>query len=190
MNAKSKLFLIVGLGLAMMRSVMADPTAFDLAKKGNDYVGVQSKDKLVRIHSDKSVANLTPNIWHVLYLDPDSTFKTVEVKFGGGEKMDVSHPVRPFQLPGDAPAVLDKSKLKVDSDKALNIATSQPLLKSLTLKASQMSLEYTDGAPVWKIQLWAAKLKNPNSNANVGTVSISATDGSVIKSDLHPASVD
>jgi len=80
--------------------------------------------------------------------------------------------------------------LKVDSDKALKIATAQPLLKNLTLKATQFWLQRGGEGPEWKVKLWAARLKDPNDDADVGVVIISATDGSVIKTDLHPNSVD
>jgi hypothetical protein len=43
---------------------------------------------------------------------------------------------------------------------------------------------------VWEVQLWAAKLKNPSDDADIGVVIISTADGSVIKTDLHPNSVD
>jgi hypothetical protein len=43
---------------------------------------------------------------------------------------------------------------------------------------------------VWTVQLWAAKLKDPNDDADIGVVILSATDGSVVKTDLHPNSVD
>jgi hypothetical protein len=184
-----KLFLCAAFGFAVTRAALADPTAFDLVKKGDDFIGVQSKDKVLQIHSDKSVASVTPNIWYVAYYDPDATFKTVEVKFGAGEKMDVSHPFRPFSPAGEN-EVLDRSKLKVDSVKALKIAGAQPLLKNLTLTASKMSLEHGDEGPVWKIELWAAKLKNPKDDADIGVVVLSATDASVVKSDLHPDRVD
>jgi hypothetical protein len=190
MNREHKLFLTVALGFAVARVALADPTAFDLAKKGDDYIGVQSKDKLLQIHTEKSVASLTPNIWYVAYFDPDAGFKMVEVKFGAGQEMSVSHPVRPFQLPPGENLILDPSKLKVDSDKALKIAAAQPLLKNLTLKASKMTLDHGDLGPVWKIQLWAARLDNPNKDVDIGAVFLSATDGSVIKADLHPDKVD
>jgi hypothetical protein len=47
-----------------------------------------------------------------------------------------------------------------------------------------------DSTPVWKVNLWAAKLKNPNDNAAIGQVVISARDGQVLKSDLKPEHVD
>ncbi|HUB86609.1 MAG TPA: hypothetical protein VMB22_01865 [Verrucomicrobiae bacterium] len=190
MNARYKLFVAAALGLAMTGTVLAEPTAFDLAKNGDAYVGVQSKDKVLQIRSDKSIASLTPDIWYVDYYDPDSPLKLVEVKFGGGQEMNTTHPMRPFQMPASEHDILDWSKVKVDSDEALKDAAAQPLLKNLTLKASKMTLDHSDTGPVWKVQLWAAKLKNPNDIADIGTVTLSATDGSVVKSDLRPDRVD
>ena len=129
----------------------ADPTAFDLVKLGDQFVGVQSKDKVVQIRSEKSVASLTPNIWYVVYYDPDATLKAVEVKFGAGQKMDVSHPLRLLEPITGADKVLDSAKLKVDSDKALKIALSQPLLKNLSLKATHLWLEHGDNCPQWLV---------------------------------------
>jgi hypothetical protein len=191
MNTKYKLSFMAALIFALTCAARAgDPTAFELAKMGNQYVGVQSKDKVVQIRSEKSVASLTPDIWYVVYYDPDATFKAVEVKFGAGQKLDVSHPARILEMATDEHAVLDKDKLKVDSDRALKIATSRPLLQNLTLKASKLTLGHGDEGPVWKVQLWAAKLKDPNDNADIGVVTLSATDGSVVTTDLHPNSVD
>lgn len=193
MNISRKIFLIVVLGLATVicRAALADDgTAFELIKRGNQYVGVQSKDKVVQIRSEKSIGSLTPNIWYVVYYDPDATFKSVEVKFGAGEKMDVSHPWRVLELAGDKDDPLQRAKLKVDSDKAIKIATQQPVLENLTLKATELRLEHGDEGPQWRVKLWAAKLKNPNDDADIGVVILSATDGKVIKVDLHPNSVD
>ena len=190
MNTRHQLFLTAALGLALARTAWADPTAFAVAKKGDEYVGIQSKDKVVRLESEKSVASLTPNIWHVEFYDPDTPFRCVDIKFGAGQEMDVSHPIRPFQLPTKEDQILAPAKLKVDSDQALKIAAAQPLLKSLTLKASKLTLDQGDIGPVWKVQLWAAKLNHPSREADIGTVTLSATDGTVVRSDLHPGRVD
>ena len=191
MNAKCKFSFIVALVSAFTCAARAgDPTAFELAKLGNQYIGIQSKDKVVQIRSEKSVASLTPNIWYVVYYDPDATLKAVEVKFGAGQKIDVSHPLRLLEPITGEDKVLDSTKLKVDSDQALKIAMAEPLLKNLTLKATQLWLRHGDQGPEWKVQLWAAKLKNPNDDADIGVVILSATDGSVVKIDLHPNSVN
>lgn len=191
MNLKHKRLFVAALAAMFACAVQAaDPTAFQLAKKGDQYVGVQSKDKVVQIRSEKSIASLTPNIWYVVYYDPDATFKAIQVKFGGGEKMDVSRPLRILEMTDDEHKVLDKAKLKIDSDQAIKIATSQPVLKNLTLKATQLWLEHGDSGPQWRVKLWAAKLKNPDDQADIGLVIISAADGSILKTDLHPNSVD
>lgn len=191
MKGTHRHFFIALLALALAGVARAgEPTAFELAKSGNQYVGVQSKDKLVQIRSEKSIASLTPNIWYVVYYDPDATLKAVEVKFGAGKKLDVSHPLRLLEPITGNDKVLDKDKLKTDSDRALEIARSQPVLKNLTLKASQLWLGHGDEGPVWKVKFWAAKLKNPNDDADIGVIYISAADGSVVKTDLHPNSVD
>jgi len=191
MKMRTKLFLSLAVAALWAGAVQAgDPTAFDLVKAGDQYVGVQSKDKVVQIRSDKSIATLTPNIWYVVYYDPDATFKATEVKFGAGEKLDMSRPWRMLEMATDDHGVLDKTKLKIDSDRAIKIATAQPLLKNLTLKATQLWLEHGDSGPQWRVKLWAAKLSNPNDDADIGIVILSSDDGSILKLDLHPDSVD
>ena len=171
-------------------ALAAEPTGFSLIKEADKYVGEQSKDKVVQIRSEKSIGTTTPNIWYVVLYDPDAPLKAVEVKFGAGEKMDVSRPFRLLEPITGADKVLDSSKLKVDSDKALGIAMSQPLLKALKLNAAQLWLEHSGDGPRWRIKLWAAKIKHPADQAEVGEVYLSAADGSVLRADLHPNSAD
>lgn len=167
----------------------AEPTALELIKEGNRYVGEQSKDKIVEIRSEKSLASLTPDIWYLTYFDPDSKSKPVEVKFGAGRQMDVK---RKFGISGSGMAerILDLKKLTVDSDKAIKIATAEPLLAKLTLKATQLWLEKKEGVPVWKVRLWAAKLSKPDQSADIGEINISAESGEVVKNELRPKKVD
>jgi hypothetical protein len=190
-NIAQKTLATAAMMFAATQLVLAGgPTAFELVKLGDQYVGVQSKDKVVQIRSERSLGSLTPDIWYVVYYDPDATFKAVQVKFGAGQKMDVSHPGRLLELIGDNADPLDASKLKVDSDQAIKIAAAQPLLKNLTLKAAQLKLDHGDTGPQWRINLWAAKLKNPDDKADVGVVILSSADGSIIKADLNPNRVE
>ncbi len=191
MNVKSIILRAILLGFFFSQPARAgEPSAFDLIKLGDKYVGDQSKDKVVEIHSEKSIASLVPNIWYVDYYDPDATFKAVEVKFGAGEKLDVSHPFRALEMATDEHKVLDATKLRIDSNKAIKIAKNQPVLENLKLTATQLRLEHGDLGPQWQVKLWAAKLKNPNDDADIGVVIISCADGSIISTDLHPNSVD
>jgi hypothetical protein len=168
----------------------AEPTAFELVKEGNQYVGVECKDKVVQVRSEKSIASLTPNIWFVVYYDPDAKFKATEVKFGAGKKLKVTRPWRVLERGLDTDKVLDQAKLKTDSDKAIKLAAAEPLLKSLQLRATQLWLQRADEGPVWKVRLWAAKLKHPTHDADIGDVYISAADGKVLRTDLHINRVD
>ena len=113
MKKKFKISCVALLALAMAGAALANElTAFDLVKEGDRYIGEQSKDKVVQIRSERSAGTLTPNIWYVVYYDPDASLKAVEVKFGAGQKMDVSHPFRLLEPITGAEKVLDSSKLK------------------------------------------------------------------------------
>jgi len=50
--------------------------------------------------------------------------------------------------------------------------------------------ERDNKAPVWRVRLWAAKLRNPNRDADIGEVVVAAEDGKVLKTDLHINRVD
>ncbi len=175
------------------------PTAFDLIKEANRYVGEQAKDKVVQIRSEKSVGTLTPNIWYVVLYDPTATLKAQEVKFGAGKMLSVKRPFRLLEpvTGGDLP--LDRAKLKIDSDAAISAALAEPLLKDLKVTATQLKLERVGegvlgqagpGEGMWKVKLWAAKLREPSRDADIGEVWVSALDGKVVKDDLHINRVD
>src|SRR5881392_2364059 len=168
-----------------------EPTAFDLVKEGNRHLGEDAKGRVVQIRSEKSVGGLTPNIWYVVYYDPDATAKATEVKFAAGAKVAVKRPARVLEPIIGAHRELPKDKLKIDSDKAIEIAKNEPLLKNLTLTNTELKLERGDeDQPVWKVKLWAAKIRKPSDTVNIGEIEISAEDGKVLRNDLKPGRVD
>jgi hypothetical protein len=179
------------LGVLSQTALAADPTALKLIKDANDYVGKDVRDQVVEIRSDKSVASTTPTIWYVVFYDKDATFKTAEVKFGAGKKMEVKHPMRssPFAYINDK-NFLDQKATKIDSDQAIKTALADPLLSKLTIRATQLWLDRVDNIDTWRVRIWAQKLHKPNDDANIGEVTLSADDGKVIKSDLHIDRVD
>jgi hypothetical protein len=185
-------FVMAALLFCGIGQVLAgDTQALELIKPANEYVGKDVKDQVIQIRSEKSVASVTPNIWYIVYYDKDATFKTAEVKFGAGQKLTVKHPMRasPFSYINDK-NLLNQKAIKIDSDKAIKIAMAEPLLAKLTIRATQLWLENIDGAPTWRVRLWAQKLRHPNDDANIGDVSLSAVDGKVLNSDLHIDRVD
>jgi hypothetical protein len=167
----------------------AEPTAFDLIKEGNRYVGEESKDKVNQIRSEKSVGGLTPNVWYIVYYDPDAKMRAVEVKFGAGKKMDVQRPFRLFERAGGYHA-LDRAKLKIDSDEALKIAQKDGLLEKVKLTNSEMNLERWEENATWKIKFWAEKLREPSKTVSIGEIFINAEDGKVVKRDLKIERID
>lgn len=165
-------------------------TAYELIKEGNRYVGEQSKDKVVQIRSEKSIGGLAPTVWFVVFYDTTASMKATEVKFGAGKMLDVKRPFRLLEMTGEN-IPIDRTKMKIDSTEAIKVATKEPLLEKLTLTATQLKLDREkDGSPVWKVKIWAAKLRNSSRDVNVGEVHVSAEDGKVIKSDLHINRVD
>src|SRR3954463_7236695 len=148
-----------------------DISAFALIKEGNRHVGELAKDKVVQIRSERSVGGLQPNIWWVVYYDPTAKLKATEVKFGAGKMLEVNRPMRLLEpvKGGDTP--LDRDKLKIDSDQAIKIAAKEPLLEKLNIVSTKLTLEKVGqgvlgtggpGEAMWKVKLWAAKLRNPS----------------------------
>lgn len=194
MKLTKLLMIVIALSSAAIarpvRAAGVEPTALELIKEGNEYIGKEARDRLVQIRSEKSIGTLTPNIWYIVYYDPDATAKAVEVKFGAGKKLTVKRPARLLEF-ASGNTELDRSKIKVDSDKALATASKEPLLDKLTLTASQMWLERSrDYGIVWKVRLWAAKLRNAEKSVDIGDVYVAADDGRVVKADLHINRVD
>ncbi|HKI71691.1 MAG TPA: hypothetical protein VKA81_04885 [Verrucomicrobiae bacterium] len=183
--------LLLAGGLSQIAALAAEPTAFELIKEGNRHVGEEAKGRVVQIRSEKSIGSLMPNIWYVVYYDPDATAKATEVKFAAGTKVSVKRPARILEPITRSHRELAREKLKIDSDKAIQIAKSDPLLKNVTLTNTEMRLERGEGEqPVWKVKLWAAKIRKPSETVNIGEIHISAEDGKVVKNDLKPGRVD
>jgi hypothetical protein len=184
------MMITVAMAMAVQGAMANLPTAFDLLKSGDQYVGVQSKGKIVQIRSDKSVGGLTPQVWYVVYYDPNAMFKASQVKFDNGQETEVTHPGRLLELATDQHKPFDSNLLKIDSDRAIQIAASQPYLNTLTLTATKLSLDHGELGPVWHVEIWATRGKSTNPSVDIGEVVLSATDGAVIENDLHPNRVD
>jgi glucose/arabinose dehydrogenase len=188
----TRLFACLALAGMLAQSGLkaADKTAFELAKEGNKHVGEHAKDKIVQIRSEKSVGSVTPNVWYVVYYDQFATMKSVEVKFAGDKVASVKRPFRLIEAAADKDSQLNPKQLKVDSDKALKIALKEKILENLKVTASQMKLEEYEGTPVWKIRLWAQKIRQPNKEADIGQIFVAAEDGKVVRLDIKPEKVD
>jgi hypothetical protein len=188
--------ILAGFALLASTAIQAEerdePTAFALIELGNDHVGIDSKDKVVQIRSERSVGSLVPNIWYIVYYDPDARFRATEVKFGAGRKLDVKRPTRLFERVGGATAAMDRDRLQIDSDEAIAIALKEPLLERLTILATELRLERAgskgrgdEALPIWRVKLWAERLNRPGRQVGIGEIILSAEDGKVLEVDLH-----
>jgi hypothetical protein len=68
------------------------------------------------------------------------------------------------------------------------------LLENLKITSAELKLERVGegvlerggaGEPIWKIKFWAAKIKDPTRDQDIGEVWLSANDGKMTKTDLH-----
>jgi len=186
--------LVSALVGSILQSRAADPTAFDLIKEGNRLCRRTGKKQSSPNSLGKSVGSLTPIVWYVVFYDSTATLKAVEVKFAAGKMQDVKRPLRLLEpvTGGDTP--LDREKLKVDSDEAIKTALKEQVLSNIKVTATQLKLEKVGegvlersgvGEAVWKIKLWALKLRDASRDADIGEVWVSAADGKVVKSDLR-----
>jgi DNA-binding transcriptional regulator/RsmH inhibitor MraZ len=159
---------------------------FALLKEANRIVNENCRENLVETRSEKSVGgDVVPSTWHLIFYNPTAKFKATEVIFQRGKMTSKTDPWRMLEI-FRADKVLPKEKLKMDSDVALRIAMTNQLLEGVTLKMSEMKLDLQDGVPIWQIQLWAAKNRNPRDMADLGKIFISAENGQVIKNELQP----
>jgi hypothetical protein len=179
------------LALPLVASAAKELTAFDLIKEGNRYVGEHVRDKVVQVRSEKSVGGLTPTIWYVVFYDTTASLKAMEVKFGAGKMLDVKRPFRLLEPTQGGDVPMDRTKLKINSDAAVAVALKEPLLEKLTITATALKLgRQRDGSLAWRVRVWAAKLRNPNKDVEIGDVFVNAEDGKIIRNDLHIRRVD
>lgn len=161
-------------------------TAFELMERGDQYLQPHARGKVVLARSEKSEGGLVPNVWHILYYDATARMKAVELKFVNGKAMERSHPFRLFSRLTGNTAPLNQNKLKIDSDKALEIATSHPDLKHVKLVATKMEARWdNDFHVVWEIDLYARKVARPAAEVHIGELILSAKDGEVLKNNLE-----
>ena len=179
---------VLALGLAFASPLTAaELTAFQLIEEGNQYVSVEAKNRVVQIRSEKSVGTLEPMQWAVVYYDPDARAKATEVKFVAGKKVSVRRPGRLLEPIFGKHRELAKDKLKVDSDKAIEIALAEPALKNLKPTNTELKLEGEgdEYLPVWKVRLWVEKVRRPEDTVSIGELHISAEDGKVLENKLR-----
>lgn len=166
-----------------------EPTAFAYVQAGNERVLPASRDLIVEIKANRSPGRLVPRDWSVVYYDSTASFKAVEIKFSGGTLMKLSKPGRVLEAFGNNKPFA-RDALRVDSDQALKLALAA-VPNGVNVKSCSFRLTRGEGGlPVWKLRLWAAKLRHPLEEGELGELILSATDGTILRNDLKPQRLD
>jgi hypothetical protein len=176
--------LALALGAPLPRLPAAEMTALALVKEGDKFIAPEAKDKITQIHSEKSTGGMVPDVWYIGYFDPTTAFKETEVKFVASKMAEVKQPKHLLDAFSGSKR-LEWKKVKIDSDRALAIATNDPSLKNHDLRASQFWLERTVVGSTWKIRFWMARLGKPEEMSDIGELYISSKSGLILKNDLH-----
>ena len=115
-----------------------------------------------------------------------------EVKFAAGSLVEVSHRSGVLGISGLSrkPRALPLERLKVDSDRALERAISEPVFRNIRLTNAELQLLFKDEIPVWKVTLWAGKVRKPESTAKVGDLLVDAENGKVTLLDIKLKRLD
>lgn len=166
--------------------VLSKTTALQLLQKGNTHVSARSQNRVLEITSGKAPVEQPPQSWQVRYYDDKTTYNAVEVRFEGGEMERVYEPNRLLGIfaPG-ARKILDLAKVKIDSDKAIRIATAEAAAEELVARFVELKLERGyGGLPVWNVKLFGIVPGKAAEDSSLGYVIVLAEDGKVLKKAL------
>ena len=123
-----------------------------------------------------------PSEWKVIYSDPGARGGVKEVVTSGDVIVSERTPLRGY--PGVAGArPINLARFKIDSDRAFDIANRQAANRRIGFNWLDYTLRTNNvtGAPMWILRLY------DNMGAQVGSMQISAEDGSII-APLRPSS--
>lgn len=156
-------------------------TAFDLIQTGNGHIPEASKNQIVQIRSEHMERSVLPQKWHIVYYDSTAPLKAIQATITEGQ-VKVTKPGRLLEMFGSNKPI-DPNSLKVDSDRAMQIA-AESIVGEAEITSSQLMLQNHKGKPIWKIKLWGPRVEEIKEEDEIGEITISAEDGTVIRNDL------
>ena len=166
--------------------VLSKATALQLLQKGNSHVSARSKNRVLEMISARAPVEEVPQNWRIIYYDDKVTYDAVEVRFERGEMARVYEPSRLLSVfTSGASKILDLKKVKIDSDRAIQIAVSEASAETLTAKTVELKLERGyGGLPVWNVKLYGTVPWKTGGESSLGYVILLAEDGKVLKNAL------
>ena len=182
--AKALILLLATLVAAMIPVSGAELTGLEALREANRQVGAEAKNKILQVRSERSTNGLAPKTWSVMFYDASVGMKTTVVKLSAGREPRIDHPFALFKRP-DPKRIFDPSSVRIDSDAALKVAAKDRLLEKVKLNGARITLELWEGSPVWKIEFWAEKAKEPARTPAIGQIFVDGQEGKVVNRDLH-----
>lgn len=134
---------------------------------------VASTGSLVEVKGERGEPQ--PQQWVILYNDPQARGGVREVVVANGEVVSQRTPLNGYSGITSQPSI-KLSRLNLDSEAAFQIANKQAQQRQVGFNWVDYNLraESTTGSPVWVMRLF------DNMGAQVGTMQVSAEDGSVV----------
>ncbi|QSR85971.1 hypothetical protein EM20IM_05480 [Candidatus Methylacidiphilum infernorum] len=165
------------------------PTAFEALKVAEKQVSAESKQHLYGIIGERSPTTLTPVSWQFIYWNPHSWSRSEQITVAGGQVTQIKDGLFSLGnlhlLPYKKENTINPSKLKIDSNSALEIATksneSFSRVKLSTVIFRLASLKGYEEA-CWILDFFADK---NGFERSIGYVMIGAITGKVYKMKLN-----
>lgn len=184
------LLALVATLVSLSTPLQAKPlTAFQAQEIAAKNVQADSQKKLIAIRGERSATELTPDTWTFLFYDDlasqQGRLVTVTGKAVSGIRDGYIDLGRMRLAAYKLEEVIEPSRLKVDSDKALTLLTQTNLLKPYSLSSVTYSLEKDKGLkePVWRLEVYVDK---DGKEDNIGFARVSALDGKIVEMKFKP----
>ncbi|QSR84005.1 hypothetical protein [Methylacidimicrobium sp. B4] len=175
---------------APMRNRDAAPTAFSALPVAQQYAPEGSQAKMLAIIGPRSRTALTPTTWEFLYWNPGGWKNLKRVTVIGGQVRDVREGVIEIGRRGlvryKESQAFDPSRLKVDSDRALQVILRTGAVGKATLSTVLFELARTgdEGEPSWQMRFYADRR---GVEADIGVARVGAVSGKILELRLNPS---
>ena len=163
----------------------AGMTVLQLMRKAERQVTALGRANVLRIESEREQNSLFPPRWVFYFYDPSATFKCKRVTLDYGRVTSVDVQSRWFLLDFDPQQVIHSRQLRVDSDRALELARDLPPLQGVAIGSTEFALRRTDrrdNSGYWEIKIWQQLASGRERYA--GWVRLSASSGQIYDSNL------
>lgn len=176
--------VITGFFLFCFSSIcLSGTTAFQAKSAAAQIVKKEARNNLIEIYSPRSGTD-TEFQWRVSFWDPDLE-KVIVVLVRDGRAVDISNDYEGSFLDKfserefSGQDVIDPIYLQIDSDRALEIALQDEIIKSQPIDAVEFRLEkdHPTVLPVWRIKFFSHDSETEQQTAEIN---ISADSGEIL----------